>query len=175
MATVDTNLINGGTAAMGPNRPATRPPGYHRVAEVRKLQGMSLRSAARQLTLDMRETRRQEKPESDLRLSELIRWQTVLGVPLNELLNEPDAELSQPILRRAQLVRIMKTVKALEEVAESPAIRRLIETLILQMTEIMPELEHVGAWHSVGQRRSLTEFGRAAVHLVPHDLFGGDE
>ena len=34
--------------------------------------------------------------------------------------------------------------------------------VIAQHPELMPELQDVGPWHSVGQRRSLNEYGRAA-------------
>ena len=92
-------------------------------------------------------------------------------MPAGELLAEPDASLSEPIMRRAQLVRIMKTVKALAEVATSDNVQRLAATLEGQLTEIMPELADVGAWHSVGQRRSLNEYGRAADRLISDDIF----
>ena len=36
------------------------------------------------------------------------------------------------------------------------------ENLVEQILEIMPELAGVGAWPSVGQRRSLKELGTAA-------------
>lgn len=121
------------------------------------------------MSVDTRELREQEKPACDLRLSDLFRWQSVLGVPIAELLAEPDATLSAPILRRAQLVRVMKTVRALGEVAENKNVERLVQTLTIQLTEIMPELEDVGAWHSVGQRRSLDEYGRAAERLMSED------
>ena len=54
---------------------------------------------------------------------------------------------------------------------ESPAANRLVETLIIQLIEIMPELEEVGAWHTVGQRRSLDEYGRAAERIMPEEVF----
>ena len=130
-----------------------------------------MRSAARQLGKDVRTVRKEEAAESDLRLSDLYEWQQVLGVPLADLLEDPGTSLSRPVLERARMVRIMKTVKALGDRVESPAADRLVETLITQLIEIMPELEEVGAWHTVGQRRSLDEFGRAAERIVPDEVF----
>ena len=49
---------------------------------------------------------------------------------------------------------------------------RLAQTLINQLLELMPELEHVTPWHSVGQRRSKDEMGRIAECPVP-DLYLG--
>ena len=143
----------------------------HRVASVRRQQGLSLRSAARQLGSDMRTVRSQEDESADLRLSEIYDWQRVLGVPLADLLEDPGTTLSRPVLERARMVRIMKTVRALVDRAESVAAKRLVETLVMQLVEVMPELEEVGAWHTVGQRRSLDEFGRAAERVMPDDIF----
>lgn len=173
MATVENNKQFQDTgAAFSPEITTDETPNseLHRIEEVRKRQGLSLRSASRQMCVDVRVLKEQEQPKSDLRLSDLMRWQGVLGVPASELLSEPDSKLSEPIMRRAQLVRVMKTVKALAEVAENKNVERLAETLATQLTEIMPELENVGPWHSVGQRRSLDEFGRAADRLLSEDL-----
>ncbi len=84
----------------------------HRVAEVRQQQGLSLRSIARQTGIDVRRLREEESGEHDLRVSELLRWQRVLGVPIADLLVDPGMPLSSPILHRARLVRVMKTAKA---------------------------------------------------------------
>jgi hypothetical protein len=72
-------------------------------------------------------------------------------------------------MERARLVRIMKTVKALVENETSPSANRLAQTLEQQLIEMMPELAEVGAWHSVGQRRSLDEYGRAAERLMSEE------
>ncbi len=141
----------------------------HRIATVRRQQGLSLRSASRQLGTDLKSVRSQESEDSDIRLSDLYEWQRVLGVPVNELLSEPTSPLSRPVMERARLVRIMKTVKALVENETSPSANRLAQTLEQQLIEMMPELAEVGAWHSVGQRRSLDEYGRAAERLMSEE------
>lgn len=123
---------------------------------------MSLRSAARHLGYDMRRVREQEQASSDLTLSDLQRWQEALGVPIAELLVESDQSLSGPVLERARMVRLMKTATAIRERAGNNPVSRLAQMLIEQLLEVMPELKDVGPWHSVGQRRSLDEYGRAA-------------
>ena len=70
---------------------------------------------------------------------------------------------------RARLVRIMKTVKAIGESAKAEGTKRMAKMLETQLVEIMPELKDVGPWHSVGQRRSLEEYGRAAERLLSED------
>jgi len=142
----------------------------HRIQTVRFQQGMSLRTAARQLGLNVRETRRQEHEATDLHLTQLYRWQTVLNVPISDLLVDPGTPLSRPVMERASLVRVMKTAAALLEAATTPRERRLAQNLVVQLIELMPELEGVGPWHSVGQRRSLEEYGRIVERCVPEDL-----
>ena len=143
----------------------------HRVATVREQQGVSLRSAARQLGSDVRELRHQESETTDLRLSELLEWQRVLEVPTIDLLVDPGTPLSRPVLERARLLRLMKTVMAIREQATSGQIKRLAQTMVGQLVEIMPELSDVGPWHSVGQRRSLDEYGVAAERSISEDFF----
>ena len=110
--------------------------------------------------------RSQEEPDADLKLSDLRRWQTVLDVPLAELVEESDLPLSRPVMERARMVRIMKTAASLLEAAETPEVRRFATVLIDQLTEVMPELSEVSAWHSVGQRRTLDEVGKIAEKPV---------
>ncbi len=105
----------------------------------------------------------------DLTLSDLYAWQEVLQVPLTHLLVEPDDALSRPVLERAQLVRLMKTAHALLEKAASPAMQRMATTLVEQLIDIMPELKDVSSWHSVGQRRSLDEYGRILERQISEE------
>lgn len=132
----------------------------HRIADVRRLQGVSLRAARQALGVTSDEVRRQEDPHCDLLLSELLRWQEVLDVPVAELLSEPSMHLSQPVSARASLVKVMKTATTILESARSPGIHTLAVRLIEQLRELMPELEGIAPWPSVGQRRTLDEIGR---------------
>ncbi|MEZ6115336.1 MAG: hypothetical protein R3C28_02005 [Pirellulaceae bacterium] len=144
---------------------------YHRLSDVRKEQGVSLRSAARQLKLDMATVRYQENPNTNLSIHELMNWQRVLDVPIADLLVEPTNSLSRPIKERANMVRIMKTVQAIAGQAQSVGIKRLTNMLVDQLVEFMPELKEVSAWHSVGQRRSLEEYGRVVDRRMRDDFF----
>jgi transcriptional regulator with XRE-family HTH domain len=145
-------------------------PRMHRVRTVRLQQGTSLRSVARQTGVDVRQLRIQEQESTDIRLSDLHKWQKALGVPLSELLEEPESELSRPVMERARLVRLMKTAAAIRERAGSPAIERMAHMLIEQLTEIMPELSSVNPWHEFGQRRGLNEYGRIVDRTIADDL-----
>jgi transcriptional regulator with XRE-family HTH domain len=143
-----------------PNIPAPGEVRWHRLEQVRRQQGVSLRRVARALKVDMSEARRQEQSSTDLRLSDLYAWQKVLDVPLADLLTESGESLSAPVLERARLLKLMKTAAAIHEKSECNSLRRMAEMLISQLLEIMPELEGVSPWHVVGQRRTLEDYGR---------------
>ena len=121
----------------------------HRIAEVRRLQGVTLRNVSRRLGTPLSVVRRQEQPDSDLRLSDLLQWQAVLEVPVAELLVEGEGQLSGPVLQRS----------------------RMVSMLIEQILELMPELADVTPWHTVGQRRTLDDLGRTAQQMVSEEVF----
>ena len=142
----------------------------HRIREVRQEQGVSLRSAARRMGTEVSKLKVQESSDSDLRLSELYQWQQALEVPVGDLLVEQQDDLSPPVMHRAQMVRLMKTAAAIVEQSRSPQLRRMAQTLVGQLVEMMPELAEVSPWHAVGQRRSLDEYGRAFDRRISDDM-----
>jgi transcriptional regulator with XRE-family HTH domain len=155
-----------------PDAPSQRPERpLQRVAEVRRQQGVSRRTVARRMNVELSAIREQESASYDMSLSQLYEWQKALEVPVAELLAEADDNLTASILLRAQLVRVMKSALAIQENARQDAIRRMIETLIEQLLEIMPELSGVGPWHAVGKRRRLDELGAAADRLMSENVF----
>ncbi len=143
---------------------------FHRIAEVRRQQGVTLRNVARRLGMPLPVVREQEQPQCDLRLSDLLRWQAVLEVPVAELLVEGDGQLSGPVLERSRMVKLMKTVAAIRDRTQDPSIRRMVDMLVEQILEMMPELSDVTPWHSVGQRRTSDDIGRTACRVISEDL-----
>ncbi|MDA7951343.1 MAG: hypothetical protein MPJ24_07620 [Pirellulaceae bacterium] len=139
---------------------------YHRIQEVRKEQGTALRTVARNMKIGIKRARYEELPTTNLDVEALVRWQKVLKVPLDEMLEESHEILSRPVQERAQLVRMMKTVVSMQETAETAPLQRMVQTLIDQFIELMPELAEVTSWHSLGQRRSLKEYGRVALEPI---------
>ena len=165
----DTPKIDVSRAISGSRRQTSLP--LHRISEVRQQQGASLRSVSRRLDMTVQEVRDQEDTCSDLRISELLKWQEILEVPLADLLIDSGGPLSDPVSRRASLLRVMKTAKAIQEAAHDRSVRRLATMLVEQLVHIMPELEEVSAWHSVGQRRTQDEVGRIAERTIPENFF----
>ena len=142
------------------NKTLARPP-LHRLAEVRKSQGVSIANLARRLNMDAIDVREQEKPTSDMMLSQLYRWREILDTPISELLIDPEDALDDPIKSRASLVRVMKTVRSILETTHEKQTKRMAQTLFDQLVEIMPELQEVPAWPSVGQSREFKDYGQA--------------
>jgi transcriptional regulator with XRE-family HTH domain len=143
----------------------------HRIAEVRQQQGVTLRNVARRLGIEMAVIRRQEQDDCDLRITDLRQWQEVLDVPMADLLEEGEGQLSGPVLARSRMVKLMKTAAAIREQIGEGQASRLTDQLIGQILEIMPELADVTPWHTVGQRRTLDDVGRTARDTVPDELF----
>lgn len=153
----DDRPVEDGSRANGP---------HHRIRQIREQQGVSLRTAARRMKTDIRTVREQEDEHSDLTISQLKQWQEILEVPLAELLNESPGPLSRPVMERAKLLRIMKTAVSIAENTSEKPIQRFAQMLREQLVDLMPELEDVPAWHSIGQRRGLDEMGRIAENPV---------
>ncbi|MDR1957687.1 MAG: helix-turn-helix transcriptional regulator [Planctomycetaceae bacterium] len=137
---------------------------YHRIAEIRKTQCLSLAGIAKRLGVDVPTAREQENPSSNLTLEQLYRWQEALDLPVAELLVDPDTIPDMPVKVRAKLIRVMKTVQSLMEFSgENESITYLLQTLYSQLTDIMPELKEISAWPSIGRSREQKDYGQA-VH-----------
>ena len=140
--------------------PSRRP--LHRLAETRNEQGVSLSTVAKKLGVEIAEARRQEQPTTDLFLSQLYRWRDVLETPVGDLLMEFEEIPPNPIKCRSQLVRMMKSVKAILETTKEDGTRVFAEMLAAQFIDLMPELQYINAWPVVGQAREPRDPGQAA-------------
>jgi len=143
----------------------------HRLRMIRRQERVSQRTVARRLGISIDEVKCQELETTDIPLSVLYKWRELLDVPLVELLEEPGDSLSPVLARRAQLVRVMKTAKAILEQIEQLPVKRMAQTLVEQLIEIMPELRDVNSWHLVGRRKSRDDYGRAAELRMPDEMF----
>ena len=132
----------------------------NRIREVREQQGISIRSVAKRVGIDVRRYRELEDPYRDLMVSELHAVQAALDVPLCDLLVDRDG-LSRPVAERAQLVKTMKSAVAIREAKSNPRVQRLATMLCEQLVELMPELREVSGWPQFGARRGASALGRA--------------
>ena len=124
---------------------------------------------ARGMMKPVSQIKEEENEYSDLRLTDLLRWQRALGVPLADLLVEPTEGLSDPIRYRARLVRVMKTAAAIADQSSDPQARILGQRLVDELVGVMPELKDVKAWERVGKRRAGDELGRIAEWPLPDE------
>ena len=176
MSTVDYNYETNGVSLPQHTTPVSEAPNeaprqLQRLYEVRQQQGASLRSVSRRLNLTIQEVRDHEDPHTDLRISDLLKWQDVLEVPLADLLVDSEGPLSEPVHNRASMLRVMKTAKAIQETSHECGIKRLANMLVGQLVQMMPELTDVSAWHTVGQRRTQDEVGRIVERPIPDNFF----
>ena len=172
MSTVEYNFdVNGVSVSRRVSSVTSNAKKLHRLGEVREQQGTSLRSVARKLNLPIQEVRAQEDASTDLRISDLLKWQEILEVPLADLLSDNQGPLSEPVSSRASMLRVMKTAKAIQESTSDDSVKRLANMLVEQLVQIMPELAEVSAWHTVGQRRTQDEVGRIVERSIPDSFF----
>jgi transcriptional regulator with XRE-family HTH domain len=143
----------------------------HRLGEARQQENVSRQKVARQLGITVHDVEQQECTTTDLPLSVLHKWAKVLELPVAELVEEPSDSLSTPLFNRARLLRIMKTAMAMLERTGDSRTKRLVQTMVDQLAEIMPELRGVIAWHAVGKRRSLDELGITAERSLSAKVF----
>jgi transcriptional regulator with XRE-family HTH domain len=141
---------------------------------VRQRERISVRNVARHLHASLEEIKAQENETTDLPLSVLYQWAVALQVPVTEFVAEPTTELSVPLLDRARLLRIMKTVQAILEVTTQVRVKRLGQMLVEQLVEVMPELAGVTPWNSAGYHRRRCDLGRAADFAIPYQLQAED-
>jgi hypothetical protein len=139
----------------------------HRIAEVRHQQGVSAKVLTKRLAIKPHELDRQQSPYCDLLLSQLYKWQAALDVPVGELLLDPGHALSPGVDRRARLLKLMKTVRSLQQAADSNPLRVLAAQLADQLIEIMPELVDVDCWPIVGKRRMPDDISPREERLLP--------
>jgi hypothetical protein len=142
----------------------------HRIAEVCRQQSLSIRKLVRRLAATRQDLDRQLSPFCDMKLSQLYRWQAALDVPAIELLVAPEQKLSPAVDRRARLIKLMKSARSLQQLADSEPVRSLAEELAEQLIEIMPELESVDAWPVVGRRRTLDEPSGMEQRMLPDSV-----
>lgn len=138
---------------------------HNRVAQVREQQGVSPRTMARRLRMDLKSYQALERPETDLRLSDLVALQAALDVPMIDLL-EDSQSLSRPVAERAKMIKVMKTAAALRDTPSNVRVERMVQTLCGQLIDLMPELAEVSSWPQYGSRRGSSAIGKVLAQQI---------
>lgn len=142
----------------------------HRIPEILEREQVSIRQAARQMGVTVRNAKSQMQRQYDLSLGELDAWSKAIGVPVTELLAVSFDKKRCAACHRAQLVQIMKTVRTLEQKRLSQAAQVLIARLKEQLVDLMPELDTVRGWPIVGQQRTESELGAVAARNLASEF-----
>jgi len=143
----------------------------HRIGIAREQQGLSLRTVARRMRKSIAEVKDQEQSSSDLHLSTLYLWCEVLNVPIEELLVEPKESFSTPVLKRTQMIKLIKMAMTIGAAAESDAVRRLADTMVELLIEIMPELQHIKSTLGSTGPACRGRVGRVAENTIADSFF----
>lgn len=143
----------------------------HRITTVMKQEGITTRVLSTRLDKTEATVIEESNPSSDMSLSDLYKWQAALRVPIADLLVEPGTNFSSTILLRTRLLKLMRSVRSIQEHSTEDAIQTFARHLSDQLTKMMPELEEVSAWPSTGQLRKPHELGAIAYNLVPAQIF----
>jgi transcriptional regulator with XRE-family HTH domain len=109
----------------------------HRLAAVRRAKGISCYDLARQLGITVEMVRQQEE-SPDLSISTLEQWAEGLGVPVTELILEPEEWLNATNLAKSQVDRLLRLATSLRDGSRRRSIQRLAQTFVDQLTEIYP-------------------------------------
>jgi hypothetical protein len=145
----------------------------HRIARVMEIECVGMRAAAHRMNLPTSQARAESEASYDLRLSDLYRWQSALKVPVGELLNEPATGLSPAVAWRGRLLKVMRTLRSIQALADDEAIQSLAMLVVQQLEEMMPELNQVTAWPLQGRRRTGDEYGAVVEKQLSDDFFDG--
>lgn len=140
-------------------------PTLNRIREVRRREGVSVRTLARHLEESSQAVREMERPDADLRLSELLRVAQALEVPAGELM--ADDELNDIQRMRGLLVRVSRALNTIVDCRPAgDEARNVAEFAMRQIAEEMPGAEEVSTLPRVGFRRPLNDLGVTALHPV---------
>ena len=171
------SIVEFSATGTSPPKVGTGPPRrvvLHRIREVRKEQGISLRAAARRIGCEVSRLKDQERVDADFLLSDLYAWQQALGVPVQDLLVECEEPLSAPVLEMSRMIRLAKTIATIQDRSESESITRLANMLMSQLLEIMPELSDVGPWPTT-RPRTLDDLGRVCERRLSEEVLCSEE
>ncbi len=112
-----------------------------------------------------------KEESTDISVSTLCEWASKLGVPVTELVVEPDEALTPTQLAQSQAARLMKVAARLRDRTKRRNIRRLAQTFVEQLTEILPALAGLGQKNHRDLRRPSLRPQAHVLPRLPEDVF----
>jgi transcriptional regulator with XRE-family HTH domain len=120
----------------------------HQVELARHCKGLSRRDVARRMDVDLNEVKRQENETTDLRLTELYRWQEALDATLPELLTGDHDPISTPEIDSRRMAKMLNATTEIRKTTNQSQVHRLAQMLLWQLGELSPQMDGLRQWQS---------------------------
>lgn len=138
----------------------------NRIREVRRREGMSLRTFAQQMQTTRLMALEYEHPEADLKLSDIHRMAEVLQVPAAELVDDVDA--GEAARLRGAMIRVMRSVNTLlSKLNPDKPAHRIASFIREEIVAAMPEANCSDQLPEIGTRRTLDEPSARDEQAIP--------
>ena len=121
---------------------ASPPIVLHRLGAVCREKKIPRRVLAKRLGITLEDLRLEEE-SIDLSIGRLTQWAAALGVPVTELIIEPDIGFGLTCLEPPQAKRLMEAANSLRKRTRRRSVQRLAQTFMDQLSEMLPELEQI--------------------------------
>lgn len=108
----------------------------HKIATARQETGNSQRAVARQLGITVARLRTTENEGHDVWVSELHLLSEAIGVPVEDLLVDPEMLSESAELEQTALAEVAQTINALEQQVDSDEAKVLVRMLSEQLRQL---------------------------------------
>lgn len=124
---------------------------FHHIREIRTRKGISLDYCAEKIGISLAAARKQEKPTSNLNISQLIKWMDVLNVQLSEILGQEVDDLDDPIFHLEELLNVRKLAKSIHMGTREENTHYVAENLITVLDNLILDSKDVAGGDNIGQ------------------------
>ena len=124
---------------------------FHHIREIRTRKGISLDYCAEAIGISLEAARRQEKPTSNLSISQLIKWMDVLRVRCSEILGQEVDDLDDPIFHLEELLNVRKLAKSIHMGTREENTHYVAENLITVLDNLILDSKDVAGGDNIGQ------------------------
>ncbi|MCR5359895.1 MAG: helix-turn-helix domain-containing protein [Thermoguttaceae bacterium] len=124
---------------------------FHHIHEIRTRKGISLDYCAKKIGISLAAARKQEKPTSNLSISQLIKWMDVLNVQLSEILGLEEGDLDDPIFHLTELLKVKDLAESIQGGTREGSIYCVAGNLITNLDNLIFDSKDVAGGENVGQ------------------------
>ena len=124
---------------------------FHNIREIRTRKGISLDYCAEEIGISLEAAREQEKPTSNLCISQLIKWADVLNVQYSEILGPEEGDLDDPIFHLEELLEVRELAKSIHGGTREENTHYVAENLITVLDNLILDSRDVAGGDNFGQ------------------------